>query len=383
MHQGPPEQTRVKVSGLTLLTIVAVGAALYWMADLLVPVTFSLLLYFLLVTPVNKLERLGVPPALSAALLMLGIAALVISASSVLVEPAEEWLAEAPRSVRELRQQFRDTEGPIATIEELAEEVDQIGQSENEPQVREVVVSEQGVFELLLGGLPTVIAAIGIVTFLTYFLLASGNGVFRRIAACGRNWRECRRLYSISNQIRRDLSRYLATVTVINAALGACVAVAMYLLDVPNPVLWGAMVYLFNFAPYVGALTSASIFFVVGFTEFDTLSASLSVPLVFLTLTIIEGQLVTPLILGRRMSLNPVFVFLTVVLWGWLWGVAGALMAVPILIGFSVVCERTPSLRILSVILAGEVSTAGLGRRSLTGDAEDATTVSPRALPRV
>ena len=118
----------------------------------------------------------------------------------------------------------------------------------------------------------------------------------------------------------------------------------MYWLDVPNPFLWGTMVALFNFAPYVGAVVSTGVLTVVGLSTFDTLGDSLTPAAVFLCLTILEGQLITPTILGHRMALSPIFVFLAVIVWGWLWGIAGALMAVPIVTGLKVVCDHVPGL---------------------------------------
>ena len=118
----------------------------------------------------------------------------------------------------------------------------------------------------------------------------------------------------------------------------------MFWLNVPNPFLWGTMVALFNFAPYVGAVVSASVLTVVGLSTFDTLGESLAPAAVFLCITIVEGQLITPTILGQRMALSPIFVFLAVIVWGWLWGVAGALMAVPIVTGLKVICDHVPGL---------------------------------------
>jgi predicted PurR-regulated permease PerM len=166
---------------------------------------------------------------------------------------------------------------------------------------------------------------------------------------------------SISRQIEVDLSHYLATVTTVNFMLAIAVAAAMHWLEVPNPVLWGAMAGLFNFAPYVGALVSAAIMTIVGITTFDTLSDALMVPLTLLVLTILEGQVITPSVLGRRLAVHPLVVFLSIVFWGWLWGIAGALMAVPIITCLKVITDHVPQLNFLARFIRRESDLPEIG----------------------
>lgn len=333
------------------LAFMAAGAALYVTADLMIPVTFAILIYLLLLPPVRWLGRRNVPTVVAAGLLILVITAVLVTAVATLASPADRWLAEAPRSVRELQKELSASSGSMANIKELADEVDQLAKSDAADNAPEVVISDKGTIELLVGGLPNAVAFAGIVFFLSFFLLASGDSLVRRITRCGRSYAERRRIVSITRQIQADLSRYLITVTGINAVLGLTVALALYLMEVPNPLLWGAMVYLLNFAPYAGALISAVVLTLVGMMTFDTISNALMVPGVFLVLTILEGQLITPAVLGQRMSMSPIVVFVTVIVWGWMWGIFGALMAVPILTSFKVVCDHVPKLRHVALFL--------------------------------
>ncbi|MDX1480998.1 MAG: AI-2E family transporter [Woeseiaceae bacterium] len=333
------------------LAFMAAGAALYVLADLMIPVTFAILIYLLLLPPVRWLGRRNVPTVVAAGLLILMITAILVTAVATLASPADRWLAEAPRSVRELQKELSASGGSMANIKELADEVDQLAKPDAANNAPEVVVSDKGTIELLVGGLPNAVAFAGIVFFLSFFLLASGDSLVRRITRCGRSYAERRRIVSITRQIQADLSRYLITVTGINAVLGLTVAFALYLMEVPNPLLWGAMVYLLNFAPYAGALISAVVLTLVGMMTFDTVSDALMVPGVFLVLTILEGQLITPAVLGQRMSMSPIVVFVTVIVWGWMWGIFGALMAVPILTSFKVVCDHVPKLRHVALFL--------------------------------
>ncbi|HEX5787264.1 MAG TPA: AI-2E family transporter [Woeseiaceae bacterium] len=349
--EPPARQTSLPLLGLFLL---AVAACLYIAADLLTPIAFAMLLNLLLSPLVRGLNRFGLPNALSALMIVATLAGLLVLAIMALAEPAERWLTEAPRTVRELKAELFSGKSHLEGIQELADEVEELAQPREPDDAQPVVVKGPSVTENLLVGLPTAAAFIGLVMFLTFFLLASGDTLLRRMTRCGRTWTERRRIVLIARQIQREQSRYLATVTVINFTLGAVTGVAMYWLDVPNPILWGTMVALFNFAPYVGALASAAVLTVVGISTFDTLGDSLAPAAVFLVLTILEGQLITPTILGQRMSLSPLFVFLAVIVWGWLWGIAGALMAVPIVTSLKVICDHVPRLKYIGDFARGE-----------------------------
>jgi predicted PurR-regulated permease PerM len=326
------------------LLLLAIPATLYFAADLLTPIAFAVLLNLLLSPLVRAGSRIGIPSGVSAAVLVGSMIGLLVTLIMLLSEPAERWIAEAPTTVRELRLDMFSARSHLDGIRELADEVEELATPEDKPGTQAVVVRGPGVIESLLGGLPQVVTFLGIVMFTTFFLLASGDTLLRKFTRCGRTWSERRTIVTIAREIQRDLSRYLGTVTLINIGLGASVGFSMYLLEVPNPHLWGVMVTMFNYAPYVGALASAVVLTLVGIATFDTLTTSLTPVAVFLLLTTLEGQLITPTVLGQRLSLNPLFVFLSVIVWGWLWGIAGALMAVPIMTSIKVVCDHVPGL---------------------------------------
>lgn len=347
---SPRNSSSMAMIGLLFL---ALPATLYLAADLLTPIAFALLLNLLLSPLVRALRRVGIPSTLSAAALVAGMIGLLATLVTFLSDPAERWIAEAPTTVRELKLEVFSAQSHLDGIRELADEVEELASPERRPDAQEVVIKGPGVIESLLGGLPQVVTFLGIVMFTTFFLLASGDTMLRRITRCGRSWTERRRIVTIAREIQSDQSRYLGTVTLINIGLGASVAFAMYLLEVPNPHLWGVMVTMFNFAPYVGALASACVLTLVGITTFDTMSTSLTPVAVFLILTTLEGQLITPTVLGQRLSLSPLFVFLSVIVWGWLWGIAGALMAVPIMTSVKVICDHVPGLERVGEFVRG------------------------------
>ena len=351
MSQPHPARGTVPVTGLFVLACLY---TLYFAAALLIPVAIAVFLNILLSPVVRRLHRAGVSRTLAAGLLIVMIVGFAGLVGGSLAGPAEEWLRDAPRTIREMQQRMFNPRGALADIQALAEEVDGLAAVDKRSAAPEVVVRQDGILGGVIDRMPAFFAAAAIVVFLTYFLLSSGDDLLRRITLCGRTWAERRRIVTIARHIQSELSRYLATVTMINAALGIAVAAAMYGLDVPNPILWGAMVAVFNFAPYVGAMASAAVLTMVGFTSFSTIGDALLVPATFIVLTILEGQLVTPLILGARMALSPTIVFVSVIAWGSLWGVAGALMAVPIVTAIKVMCCYIPALQYCGTFLRND-----------------------------
>jgi predicted PurR-regulated permease PerM len=163
----------------------------------------------------------------------------------------------------------------------------------------------------------------------------------------------------MARQAESDVSRYLVTVTLVNLGLGAFTALAMFALGMPNPMLWGALAALANFIPYLGAMSTTAVLAIVAAVTFDEVSAIVAPPAVFLLLTTFEGQFVTPMLLGRRLTLNPVVIFLALLVWGWLWGVAGVLMAVPLLAAFKIMCDHVPSLAAVGEFLGRKDAEGG------------------------
>lgn len=333
------------------LLVLAVVYTLYFAAGLLVPIAIAIFISITCSPIVRYLTRWRIPQSLSAALIVGTIMSILTLAALALAGPAEKWLNDAPGAIRDLQDKILPAKGPMADFQELADEVNELGSVDSPKKTPSVVIQGPGLLENVVGGLPAMLASVGIVIFLSFFLIAAGDSFLRKMTLCGRNWSERRRIVSIARRVQSEMSRYLAAITLINCFLGAAVALAMQLLGMPNPLLWGAMVAILNFAPYIGALVSATVLTLVALTTFSDTADALAVPGVFLILTVLEGQVVTPAMLGRRMALSPAIVFLSVIAWGWLWGIAGALMAVPITTSLKVVCDHLPSLGIFGSFL--------------------------------
>lgn len=339
--------------GLLLLAVLTV---LYLARDLILPIVAALILSLVFLPLVRGLRKIFIPTPLGAGLVVLGLLAGLVGGVYNLAEPASEWLDKTPKSLREINSKLRSVTGSVhsvanatAQVQDITEKLTSGGEVKKKP--REVIVKEPTIAGAFFYGARDFMVSIISTLVLLYFLLASGDLFLRKTIAVTPRFSDKKRAVDIAQQVEVAVSRYLFTVAFINICLGCAVALAMYFLDVPNPILWGVMVAALNFIPYIGDIVSFSVLTIVGLLTFDQLWQSLLVPGVFYFLTAIEGYLITPLIVSRRLSLNPVVIILSVLFWGWMWGVPGALLAVPILVALKTVCDRVESLQVFGEYL--------------------------------
>jgi predicted PurR-regulated permease PerM len=189
---------------------------------------------------------------------------------------------------------------------------------------------------------------------LLLFLLSSGDLFYAKIVRAMPTFSDKKKALGIALDIERVLSRYLGTITLINAGLGICVGVALWAIGIPNPILWGVLAGVLNFIPYVGSLLGVALVGTIALGTLPTLSHALLAPLAYFALTTIEGQFVTPVLVGRRLALNPVTLFLGIAFWGWLWGVVGMLFAVPLMVAVKIFCSHIDGLATVSDFLSTE-----------------------------
>ena len=336
---------------ITGIFVMLLFYTLYFAAPVLIPITLALLLNMLLAPGVVLLTRLRIPQALAAALVVLSAVMMIIGALYVLSGPAQEWLQKAPASFYKVEQKLRELKKPIEDIKKATEQIEEATQLNKLPQAQEVTIQRASLTDLLLSGTPQIVATTGIVTILVYFLLASGDTFLRKLVTVIPTLRDKKRAVEIVRNIQEDISFYLLTITLTNLGLGLLVSAALGFIGVPNPMLWGAMVAILNFAPYIGAITNLIILTIVGILTFDSLTQALLIPGVFAIITVLISHAILPAVLGRRLLLSPVAIFIAIMLWGWLWGVLGALLAVPLLASFKIICERVEPLRPIAEFL--------------------------------
>jgi len=261
-----------------------------------------------------------------------------------LVGPAKEWVAKLPASMHEAENRLRKLRTPVEQVSKTAEQVEQATKVDNGAKTPEVVLKGPSLTERLFGTTQTLIASAFEVIILLYFLLAAGDLFLQKLIKVLPQFRDKKKAVTIARETEASISTYLVTVTLVNLALGLGVAIVMFLLKMPNPVLWGAMAALAEFVPYLGASALVALLTLAGLVTFEQVGHALLVPVAYLGVNIIQSQLVSPLILGRRLTLNPVAIFVGLVFWWWIWGVPGAFIAVPLIATFKIFCDHIEAL---------------------------------------
>ncbi len=337
-HQGN-RPTEFKSIALKGLFVFACFYALYFARALILPFTLAFMLNFLLRPVVRALKKIKIPELAGAALVLVVVLGAVGYGAVKLSKPAAEWIDKAPESLHRIELKVDFLRKPIEGVNRAAEELKRIVTPGAEKKM-EVEIKHPGLPDTVLTGTQEVIAKSSVMFILLYFLLGSGDLFIRKFVNLFPDDHRKKSVLKITRAVEQNVSRYLFTVTVINASMGILIGIGMYIIGMPNPVLWGVMAGFLVFLPYLGALIGVSIVTFVAFLTFDSLGQVLLVPAIYVALEILQGQFVTPIILGLRFALNPVAVFIWVIFWGWLWGTVGALLAAPMLTIFKILCDH-------------------------------------------
>jgi predicted PurR-regulated permease PerM len=327
------------------LFIIALFAVLYVARAFVIPIVLAMLLASVLTPLVRALWRLGLPGPVGAALVLLGLLATVGTGFYLLAGPTRTWLEKLPESFRMVEYRIRDVRKPVDVVRRAADEMRKIAAIDAADKPAPVVeVKNHDAMNTLVSGTHTLLAGLGLAALALYFFLGWGDLFLRKLIRALPTLTEKKRAMEIAREAKRQVSGYLLTITLTNALLGAAVGGAVWLLGVPNPALWGAMAFVLNFIPYLGPLIGVVVLGVVALVTLPGLGQALLVPAAYFLLHSVEANLITPLALSRRLTLNPLVMFLWLSLWFWLWGIPGALLAVPMLQTLKIFCDNLPPL---------------------------------------
>ena len=290
-------------------------------------------------------HRLRLPRGLGSLLVLAILIGGLYYGIGALGQPAVEWFERAPRSLSRVEDRLRPLKAPVEKVTEATEGIEHLARvDEGRSASRQVEVRRQPMTERLFERARTVVAGAVMMFILLYFLLVSGDLFLRKLVRVMPTLADKRKTVEVARRAQGDLGRYLTTITTINLGLGVAEGAAMYLLGMPNPVLWGVMALFFNFIPYLGAVVGTGVVGLVAALTFEEGAFWLVPPLVYVALTTAEGYFLTPMILGQRLRLNPVVILLGLLFWGWMWGIAGAFLAVPLLVALKIFSENLPQL---------------------------------------
>jgi predicted PurR-regulated permease PerM len=326
---------------LTGLFVLAIFYTMYFMRAMLLPLVLALLLSYLLVPLVRGLARMRIRPLFGSAIVLVALIGGIVYAFSFLSEPASGWIEKAPYSLQQLKLKLLPLKKPIEKVAQATGEIDKLTTAEEEqakPQA--VVVKRSALAEAFFTQGPEFIASAVVMLILLYFLLAYDGVFLAKIIRVMPRLGDKKLAVAMVRDIEDHISRYLLTITTINIGLGIAVGTAVHFLGLRNPVMWGVMVALLNYVPYLGALTGIICMTLGAVLSFNSLGYAMVFPASYLILAILEGNFITPVVLGRSLTLNPVLILIALAFWGWMWGISGMILAVPILATFKIFCDH-------------------------------------------
>lgn len=341
------------VAGICLngLFILGFFFALRWAQPICLPLTFAILLSCLFRPLIRLLRRVRVPPAIGAALVLGALLGAMALAAVLLAEPAASWMASSRGSFPRIEARLEGLARPVERLSRAAATIERLAQGGGPAGAHEIELHESWLGSALLKGTRSFLGQASVTIILLYLLLASRDNLFEGLVGVATGTRDRARVTALAREAEHRVSKYLATITLLNFGFGVIVAVAMKLVGMPNPLLWGMLAAVFEYVPYIGALSGAAILTVAGMLSFDDTSRALLVPLVYLTLTALEGGVVVPFIVGRSLALHPVAIVVALTLWTWTWGIPGALLSTPLLATIKILSDKLDPLAPLNQIL--------------------------------
>ena len=326
--------------------------ALYFTAEVVLPIIFAIILYLVLQPAMRGAARLRIPKAVAALLIIFVFFGGVGMLGFTLSGPAADWVSKAPESLRRIEQRLFVFKQPMADLQSVSKQVEKIAEgpaTDSKP----VTVTGPGVGSFLFSSTRFMLVGLGTTVVLLFFLLVSGDLFLRRLVEILPTFSNKKQAVEISREIESNISSYLATISLMNLGVGIVTGIATYFCGLSDPILWGTVAFLLNFVPILGPLCGVAILLLAGLLTFDPLwQAALPAGIYLLVHTIEET--ITPMLLARRFILNPVLVIISLVFWYWMWGIAGALLAVPLLATVKIVCDRIKPLMALGHFLGAE-----------------------------
>jgi len=324
---------------------------LYFASPILIPIITALLLSMLLAPFVGLLRRVRVPRTLGSLIVVTAAVGALFGVAASLTGPAQSWLSE-PQRFSHLEEKLRPIMASFEILQYATEQLEKAATPRDRPSIQKVELTGSGLSGLLSTGIGQVASTIGAVIGLLYLFLVSGDTFLRKLVSVTPSLKDKKRAVEIVRNIEVDISFYLLMVASINISIGFIVMATTWVLGISDPFLWGTLAAVLSFAPYVGELAIVILLSLAGILTFDNLVQAFVAPAVYFVLMTICWQGVVPFVVGRRMILSPVAIFITIIVLSWMWGVIGALVAVPVLASVKIICERVGTLHPIAEFLS-------------------------------
>jgi predicted PurR-regulated permease PerM len=354
--EAPPEHTmepppaddlpvRAGVGNVFLggLFALALLGCCYAAAEILLPIVVALVLMLVLQPAMRALERLHVPRGIAALFLILVFFGVLVGVGTMLSGPAAEWAQKLPAGIPKLQERLSFLSNPIAKLQKFLSHAEGLTRGAG-PAPLAVTLQGSSLSDQLLNGSRSLVGGLLETVLVLFFMLVAGDTFLRRLVEVLPRFRNKRQAVDIAQQIESDISAYLATITAMNGAVGIATGIVAHLCGLGDPLLWGALAFLLNYVPILGPLIGVCILLLAGLLSIDNAWLAFAPAALYVGIHLIEGETVTPMLLARRFTINPVLVVVSLVFWYWMWGVPGAILATPMLAVTKIICDRIHTL---------------------------------------
>jgi len=345
----PSDINTVFLGGLFVLALLA---SFYVAAEIVLPIVLAFVLSLALTPGMRLLERVRVPRGVAAVFLILLLFAALAGLGTILSAPASNWAQKLPEGIPKLQERLSFLSRPIAALQKLVDQAQGLTLG-TESKAVPVAVQGSGLLEHLLSSTRSFASGILETVLVLFFLLVSGDTFLRRLVEILPRFKDKRQAVDISKQIESDVSAYLFTITMMNLAVGVATGAVLALSGVEDPILWGMVAFLLNYIPILGPMAGVMTFLLVGLLSIDSLWVAFLPAGLYFLIHLVEGETVTPMLLARRFTINPVLVILSLVFWYWMWGVPGAILSTPMLAITKIISDRIRPLMALGHFMEG------------------------------
>ena len=358
----PLSVTALSVFGLFVL---ALFYTFYFAREFFLPLTLAWILSLLLKPAVRGMTKMKIPPALGAAVVLIVLISVVAGGLLLLSGPASTWIQRAPESFAKVEGKIRGMVDRAQPITKAAETVESMAKDASEtPQVE---IKKPGLLNSVWNQTKGMVIILIEVFVLLYFFLAAGDILTLKLVQVLPRLQDKKKAVEILRETEEGISSYLVSMTLVNLFEGTMIGLGLALMGMPNPLLWGVLAFFANYIPYIGAMIAGTIVTVVALVSFDSASHAFIAPMIYFGVNFADN-FIAPYVMGRRLVLNPLVVFLAVMFWGWIWGIIGVLLAVPITMTLKIICDHSPVMAPYAELLTALRVEKPEGERVLKGD---------------
>lgn len=346
---SPPEAKTFFLGGIfALVLLTTIHAA----SEIVIPIVLAFVLKLALQPVFRFFTKCHLPHVLAAGVVIIALLCGVVGMGTLLSTPAASWGAKLPESLPQLRARLHFLSSPVEKTQKMLVQAEDMTKGSG-PKVVPVAVQGKRLSDKLFDGTQAFVSGLFTTMIVLFFLLAAGDTFLRRLVEVLPRFKDKRQAVDISQAIEQDISGYLLTISAMNACVGIATTLVMWAFHIEDPLLWGTLAFLLNYVPIIGPLVGVAIFMLVGLLVVDNVWTALTPAGIYLLIHIMEGSFITPLLLAKRFTLNPVLVILSLVFWYWMWGFAGAILAMPMLAITKIICDRIQKLAAFGHFLEG------------------------------